>query len=265
VINDKDALKRMTNGGRRIATATGAMLADPACLGNSQSLGNPPQEAAESLFDPEFWRARGELIDVTGGRGSAWFIASGERRWVLRHFRRGGFIARFSQDDYVWAGEDRVRAFAEWRLLEVMTQRGLPVPKPIAARYQRSGLWYRCDLITRRIVDAEPLSAALAQGALTELAWRAVGAAIARLHGAGVDHADLNAHNILIDAKGVVSVIDFDRGRLRGQGTWALRNLQRLQRSLAKISRGLPPDRYSSQIWDWFMAGYQAVPGREAE
>jgi hypothetical protein len=36
----------MTNGGRRIATATGAMLSDPACLGN------PPPGAPESLFDP---------------------------------------------------------------------------------------------------------------------------------------------------------------------------------------------------------------------
>ena len=137
---------------------------------------------------------------MTGGRGSAWFIASGARQWVLRHFRRGGFIARLSQDGYVWTGEERVRAFAEWRLLELLARRGLPVPRPVAARYQRTGLRYRCDLITQRIVDAEPLSAALARRALPEPVWRAVGATVARLHGAGVDHADLNAHNILLDA-----------------------------------------------------------------
>jgi 3-deoxy-D-manno-octulosonic acid kinase len=247
----------MTNGGRRIATATGAMLADP------DSLGNQSQEDAEALFDPEFWRARGELVAVTGGRGSAWFIASGARHWALKHFRRGGFIARLSQDRYVWAGEDKVRAFAEWRLLELMTLRGLPVPKPIAARYQRRGLSYRCDLITQRIMDANPLSAVLALGALPESQWRAVGAAIAWLHGAGVDHADLNAHNILLDGKGGVSVIDFDRGQLRRPGSWSSGNLQRLQRSLTKISRGLPAGRYAAQDWDWLMAGYHAVHGRE--
>jgi 3-deoxy-D-manno-octulosonic acid kinase len=121
-------------------------------------------------------------------------------------------------------------------------------------------LFYRCDLITQRIADAQPLSAALALDALGEASWRAVGATIARLHRAGVDHADLNAHNILIGANGVVSVIDFDRGRLRPrppQGTWTARNLQRLQRSLIKISRGLPVERYSAQTWDWFMAGYK--------
>jgi len=104
------------------------MLSDPACLGNL------PPDAVESIFDPQFWRARGELTAVTAGRGSAWFLG---RQWVLRHYRRGGFIARLSRDGYVWAGEDRVRAFAEWRLLDIMRQRGLPVPRPVAARYQR--------------------------------------------------------------------------------------------------------------------------------
>jgi 3-deoxy-D-manno-octulosonic acid kinase len=267
------------------------MLSDPACLGNL------PPDAAESIFDPEFWRARNELQEVTAGRGSAWFVRSdglrsgeqqpGERQWVLRHYRRGGFIARLSRDGYVWAGEDRVRAFAEWRLLETLWRRGLPVPKPVAAHYQRRGPWYRCDLIMERIVDAQPLSSALALDALPEAVWRAVGAAVARLHGAGVDHADLNAHNILLGPQGVVSVIDFDRGRLRtpavpgetgapgktGQrrepatpGAWAGRNLARLARSLAKISRGLPSGRYSAQNWEWFMTGYGAVaPGAQTE
>jgi 3-deoxy-D-manno-octulosonic acid kinase len=235
------------------------MLADPAFLGNLT------QDAAESLFDPEFWRSRGELLAVTGGRGSAWFIASGTRQWVLRHFRRGGFIARLSQDRYVWTGEGGVRAFAEWRLLDALTERGLPVPQPVAARYQRTGWCYRCDLITQRIVNAEALSTALARAALPAPLWRAVGAALARLHRAGVDHADLNAHNILLDAAGVVRVIDFDRGRLRTRGTWAARNLQRLRRSLAKISRDLPSGRFSEETWDWLMAGYDAAPGGAAE
>jgi 3-deoxy-D-manno-octulosonic acid kinase len=249
----------MTNRGRRIATATGAMLADP------DGLGNPAREITEALFDPEYWRARGELAAVTGGRGSAWFIASEQRDWVLRHGRRGGFIARFSQDRYVWAGEDRVRSFAEWRLLQRMTLQGLPVPRPIAARYQRAGLFYRCDLLTQRILGAQSLSTELAARALPEAQWRAVGAVIARLHDAGVDHADLNAHNLLIGGAGGVSVIDFDRGRLRrAPGRWALGNLQRLRHSLDKISRGLPADRWAAApAWHWLMTGYRAVRGSE--
>src|SRR5580692_8609382 len=220
------------------------MLSDPA------SLGNLPAEAAESLFEPDFWRRRNALVEAARGRGSAWFVNSGARQWVLRHYRRGGSIARLSADRYVWTGETRVRAFA--------------VPKPIAARYQRSGLLYRCDLITQRIADAKPLSETLEAGAMPEAAWRAVGAAVAELHRAGVDHADLNAHNLLLDAQGAVSVIDFDRGRLRAPGAWTSRNLRRLHRSLAKVSRGLPADRYSAQVWQWLCAGYAARLGRAA-
>ena len=220
------------------------MLSDPTCVGNL------PQSAQEALFDPEYWRRRGELEEAAGGRGSAWFIASGARQWALRHFRRGGFIARLSKDRYVWTGENRVRAFAEWRLLDLLTQYRLPVPKPVAARYRRSGLLYRCDLITQRIAGAEPLSALLARGALPAQRWHTVGAAVGRLHRAGVDHADLNAHNILLDAKGAVTVIDFDRGRLRARGRWAARNLQRFQRSLVKIGH------FSEDAWEWFMSGY---------
>ena len=103
----------------------------------------------------------------------------------------------------------------------------------------------------------------LARQALPERLWRAVGAVVARLQRAGVDHADLNAHNLLLDGRGLISVIDFDRGRVRGPGAWGLRNLRRLQRSFEKISRALPPDRYSARTWAWLLAGYEAGIGAE--
>src|SRR5260221_10347726 len=144
-------------GGQRIALADGAMLADPA------SLGNLAGAALEAAFEPGFWAARGELIEATGGRGSAWFI-SADGCWALRHYRRGGWIARLSRDRYLWAGEARVRAFAEDRLLAELDRRGLPVPKPIAARYRRTAPFYGCHLITQRIAGARPLSSVLSFG-----------------------------------------------------------------------------------------------------
>ena len=240
-------------GGHRTVTADGAMLSDPAGLGNVME-GEP-----EAAFDPMYWAARGELIEVAAGRGSAWFV-SRSGCWVLRHYRRGGWIARLSRDRYCWTGETRVRAFAEYRLLEELVRGGLPVPKPVAARYRRTGLTYRCDLITERIAGTRPLSSALTSGPLNDRTWRAIGAAIARLHAAGADHADLNAHNILVGEDGAVSVIDFDRGVLRKDkeksGLWAADNLSRLHRSLLKISRDLPPDRFSAAAWDRLLSGY---------
>ncbi len=241
------------------------MLVDPAnsaCTADAATQGAAP---SAKIFEPAFWAARAELVEVTGGRGSTWFVAAGGG-WVLRHSRRGGFIAHLSQDDYVWAGESRVRTFAEFRLLAELARRGLPVPVPIAARYERRGLLYRCDLITERIVGARPLSETLMLAPLDERGWRLVGATLGRLHGAGADHADLNAHNILLDAAGRVSIIDFDRGKLRAPSSprrpvgWAARNLLRLQRSLTKISRDLPPERYTAATWQWLLAGYAEAP-----
>jgi 3-deoxy-D-manno-octulosonic acid kinase len=243
----------MIKGGQRIATATGVMLADPLSLGNAQL------DASDALFDLEFWTARGELAAVSGGRGSAWFVGSTAHPWVLRHYRRGGFMARLSQDRYWWFGEDRVRSFNEWRLLYYLSQRGLNVPKPVAGFYRREGSTYRCDLITERISPAQPLSVALKAGALAEAIWRSVGAAVACLHRHGVDHADLNAHNILLGTAGIVSVIDFDRGQLRTPGAWTSRNLVRLKRSLQKIAAALPQDRFTPASWEALLAGYQAA------
>lgn len=251
------------DGVRRIATSGGAVLANPASLARVAHAGaaSPGAVPIEKIFEPQFWAARGELAEVTGGRGSAWFVAGGGE-WVLRHSRRGGFVARLSQDGYFWAGESAVRTFAEFRLLAELVSRGLPVPAPIAARYERRGLLYRCDLITERIAGARPLGAMLALAALDERGWRDVGTTLARLHAAGADHADLNAHNILVDGAGRVSVIDFDRGKLRAPSSprqpaaWAAQNLSRLQRSLTKISRHLPSERCSVVTWEWLLAGY---------
>lgn len=239
--------------GRRVATASGAILADAALLDAARV---EDARAAREIFDPQFWARHGRITPVGGGRGAAWFIDHGSEQWVLRHYRRGGFMARLAGDRYLWTGEARVRAFAEYRLLADLAARGLPVPVPVGARYERRGLWYRCDLITRRIAGAASMSGVLAAAPLHETTWRQVGSTIAEFHAAGVDHADLNAHNILVDGQGAVSIVDFDRGRVRRAGAWAGRNLSRLHRSLAKISTDLPPGRFSSDGWRSLLAGY---------
>jgi 3-deoxy-D-manno-octulosonic acid kinase len=239
----------MQDTGRRVATDRGAILAD---VELAEAL---LETAGESLFDPGFWTSHGEIAAAGKGRGGAWFVASGERRWVLRRYRRGGFMARLSDDAYGWAGERRVRAFAEFRLLATLHRRGLPVPRPVAAHYRRGAWRYRCELITQRIEGASPLSTRLEASPLEDTLWRTIGATLARLHAAGADHADLNAHNILLGAGGV-SVIDFDRGRLREPGPWAAGNLARLRRSLVKISAALPPGRFSPGAWSVLLEGY---------
>lgn len=239
-----------SDGGQRHRTVDGAML-----IATSASV-SVLESGGESVFDPDFWAAQGRLSATAQGRGSAWFITADADDWVLRHFRRGGLLARVLTDRYVWLGENAVRAFAEWRLCAHLHALGLPVPAPIGARYSRHGLLYRCDLITRRIAGAVSVSAALALAPLPADHWRNAGHAIARLHAAGLDHADLNAHNILVDAQGVVSVIDLDRGRLRRKGSWSRGNLARLKHSFEKISARLPAGRFDENCWRQLLDGY---------
>jgi 3-deoxy-D-manno-octulosonic acid kinase len=180
----------------------------------------------------------------------------GTEPWILRHYARGGFVGRFVEDSYLWTGRDRTRAFREWRLLAELKSRGLPVPRPVAARVVRRGIAYRADLLTVQIPGAVPLSALLVRGELTFAMLREVGRCIARFHRSGAWHADLNAHNIQIDARGGVHLLDFDRGRLLApRGAWQRANLRRLRRSLQKVAESsqTPLD---PGAWEEVAAGY---------
>ena len=153
---------------------------------------------------------------------------------VLRHYRRGGLVGRWIEDHYLFLGASRVRSVREFLLLAELLRRGLPVPRPLLAGWRREGLFYRADLMTRRVPEAMTLAERLRADASPP--WARIGATLARFHREGAFHADLNAHNILIDAAGMVWLIDFDRGALRVPSQdWQRANLRRLRRSLDKL------------------------------
>jgi 3-deoxy-D-manno-octulosonic acid kinase len=154
---------------------------------------------------------------------------------VLRQYLRGGLVARLSRDRYIWRGADRTRSFAEFRLMRLLISRGLPVPQPIAASYVREGFRYRAAILLERIQDVRSLAdRALVAG--SGAPWEEAGRLIARFHREGLQHADLNAHNLLFDGNGRGWMIDFDRGRMRIPATgWREANLRRLKRSLIKL------------------------------
>ena len=212
----------------------------------------------DRLFDVEHWRSRGALEERAGGRGTVAFVAQGDGRWVLRHYRRGGLVARVMDDRYLWTGEARTRSFAEWRLLRRLAGLGLPVPRAVAARYVRSGPWYRADLITEELPSRVTLAQALAAGPLDATTWRSVGACVGRLHAHGVRHADLNAHNLVLGGPGTVYVLDFDRGEVVERGPWESRVLARLRRSLEKVTRELPAGRFGAAEWHELQLGVVA-------
>lgn len=213
----------------------------------------------EALFEPTSWPDAKVVPGTAGGRGKTLLINVDQQQWALRHYHRGGMAGRLLSDQYLWLGAQRTRSFCEWLLLERLSEMGLPVPRPVAGRFIRQGPIYTADLITVRIPDVVPLSTRLSTGSISPDVWREIGRMIGRFHAAAIFHADLNAHNVQIDDQERCFLLDFDRGRIRAvRGTWMTQNLQRLHRSLTKISRDSAIE-FSGREWDSLLAGYRTV------
>lgn len=210
----------------RDAQGEGAIVFDTEACG---------QTPTADWFCPSRWGAAAQPVDQ-GGRGAAWFVDSDCGSLVLRHYLRGGLVAKLSRDTFLWRGTDKVRSFAEFRLLQRLLALGLPVPRPVAALYRRHGLGYRAAILLQRLAGVQTFAHRVAhQG--NAAPWQAAGCLIARFHRAGLNHADLNAYNLLFDDTGKAWMIDFDKSRLQTpKAAWQAANLARLRRSLVKVA-----------------------------
>lgn len=201
------------------------------------------QEFNENCFDVQSLKDNGWLDGVAAaGRGNTVFFTQHDQQLVLRHYKRGGLVQRLSKDRYLYTGMGSTRAFREFDILLQLQEKGLPASRPYACRVLRQGLFYSASLITHKIEGhtlAERMTAS--DEVLSDEDWRGIGHVIAAFHSAGVYHADLNAHNIMIDSDGGVALIDFDRSTVRAlpaspaQSGWCLDNLNRLERSIRKV------------------------------
>lgn len=206
-------------------------------------------------FEPRFWIARGSLVGNAGGRGAATIFEQADRRFLLRHYQRGGLAARVSKDRYLWWSEARTRPLAEMQLTLKLHAAGLPVPLPLAARYERQGRTYRADLITEFLPDTQTLARRLDEGEVGLPVWAAVGRCIRRFHDYGLCHADLNAHNILLRGEQVF-LVDFDRCSRRRPGMWRDANLARLRRSLDALEDQRRERRFGEAEWQCLLAAW---------
>lgn len=217
------------------------------------------QDIKVEQFTPDYWLAMHKVTQTARGRGASWFVDSGEQEWVLRHYRRGGLVARYIEEHYIWLGLERSRAWREWKLLADMHDNGLPVPLPVATRVCKHGLLYKADIITQRIPDALSLTQRLSGDSYDDHCWKEIGATVAHFHQAGIYHADLNAHNIMLNKQGQVFLIDFDRGAKRSPGVWQKSNLERLHHSLSKLKRHYKEFNFAENNWQELLASYHAV------
>ena len=213
-------------------------------------------ENIEHCFDAQYWQATNKVIGSAQGRGTTWFIQLNTLQGALRHYRRGGLFGKIISDTYFFTGYETTRSIAEFHLLQHLYKKGVNVPRPIAAKVEKKGLFYQADLLSEKIPDALDLVDLLKQKSLSALQYRQIGQQIRNLHDAQVNHTDLNIHNILIDNNAKVWIIDFDKCAIQKGNDWKRSNLQRLLRSFKKeVSKRAI--NWNDSDWQYLIEGYK--------
>ncbi len=213
--------------------------------------------APEHSFDPDFWQRSGKVTGSAQGRGTTWFVQLEACQGALRHYRRGGLFGKLVSDHYLFTGWKNTRSAQEFELLRHLAEAGVNVPRPIAARARRSGFSYQADILVEKVPNASDLVDVLQKQALSDEVYQAIGRMIRTMHEAGVNHTDLNIHNILLDKAGKVWLIDFDKcARKSGQG-WQQENLNRLLRSFNKEQQRFSI-KWQPEQWSALLQGYNA-------
>ncbi len=222
----------------------------------------------EQLFNLNKSRNAENNAEIAGiGRAPVVFFSHQGTAMVLKHYYRGGLVAKWVRDWYLGNRLENTRAYREWCLLRTMKNLNLPVPTPVAARVIKAVMCYRADLITLELEHSRTLADWLIKAPISNALWTNIGHCIKRFHRHDIFHADLNARNILLaeielddnleDRK--IYLIDFDRGRIRARGTsWQTANLNRLKRSLNKFKQSQASFNFDELNWENLLQGYDA-------
>ena len=187
---------------------------------------------------------RREVGRSVGGREPHPIVElSGGEKVLIRRFRRGGAMRRFTRETY-FVGH---RALEELRVTVGAARRGVSVPYVVAALERpQPGLGYEAEIALRWIGDGVELVRWLRvdDPTLREAVLRETGKQIGRMHEAGVAHPDLNLRNVLIASptqhpdQPRVFILDFDRASLSRRPVSQIRrwrDLMRFRRSASKL------------------------------
>ena len=229
------------------------------------------------LFSPSYLEAEKLVSHTASGRGLVYFFQALQEGCVLRHYYRGGLVAKVSTDKFFYQKLENTRPFKELNILAKLHAAGLNVPKPLAARVKRRGLSYSGDIITGEIEQAQELHDCLSQQALAETVWHQIGATLRKMHDMHVCHDDINVKNILLqdiaklehrshqgslvdnsESKIRVFVLDFDACEVRNGHDWKQANLNRFKRSLDKQKAKISPYYFDEKCWQTVLAAYNA-------
>lgn len=215
------------------------------------------------------WAATHPQLRELAGRGRVYSVPAPARgpddrdRWVVRHYLRGGAVARFLTDRYVAVG--RPRPMVEACASVEARARGIPTPAAVAGAVYFAGPFYRADLVTEEVPDAADLARVLFGPQPTpiedEAALAASGRLVRSLERAGLLHPDLNAKNIVLRGERAsprAHLVDLDRccARTLGIPAPAFPMRRRLERSLRKFEVRTGR-KLSAEAWVALRSGYE--------
>ena len=190
---------------------------------------------------------------------------------LIRRSLRGGVFGRLLKELYLDVG--RPRPLRELQIATYARSVGVQTPEIAAALVERANrLFYRGALVTKEISPSRDLQEeALAflprdRQAIREKRQciRSAGRLVARMHDAGIQHADLHLKNILKSGD-MLYLLDFDAARFRNPLPERAKrmNLLRLYRSVQKINRNRPVITRTDVIR--FMRSYAGETGHSKE
>ncbi len=209
-------------------------------------------ETLADYFDIEKYQLAGKVIHEYSGRGKAYLLSDMyKNRILLRHYWRGGMMFKLLKDKFFAYFDTAKRSDLEFSLLQTMRKMGLSVPKPIAARYVKKGMFITNDIILQEIPGAKTLLKILTERTLSNEEFAKIGDAVGKMMLAGIYHTDLNISNILIDGANNVWLIDFDKCFLKNinQKLYA-KMVDRLARSFEKELENTPELHWSKSDFD---------------
>lgn len=172
-------------------------------------------------------------------------IRGSNERMIVKHYEHGGLFRKITRD--IFLGNSR--PFRELAVLEVASQKGIPVPEVLAARVDRIfGPFYKGEIVYKEIPDSANLLEYLKRlnerpmGERISLKRKIINSlaqAIKKMHISGIYHADLNVKNVLIQNRREVPriyLVDFDCSKIRKNLPLRVRikNLARFNRSCEK-------------------------------
>lgn len=242
-------------------------------------------------FDPRWLLTENLITNTAAGRGIVYFFSILGENCVLRHYYRGGLIAKLSTDKFIFGHLTQTRPYQELSLLAKLYDAGLNVPRPLAARLHHTLFNYTADIITAAIPRAQELHRHILQSALEPSVWYKIGVTLRQMHDLQACHYDINVKNVLLQQADSTSkdellneksasvetsaepwgsvksgdepqievyLLDFDGCKIRSGDAWKPTNLARFKRSLEKQRAKFSPYYYDEDCWNSVVQGYQS-------